>query len=58
VSKVYLGDSVYAEYIGFDICLTTENGFGATNKIILEPIVMRRLLNYYTAVAETKEDVF
>lgn len=35
--KQYLGDSVYVEYDGYGVWLTTENGFGPTNKIYLEP---------------------
>jgi hypothetical protein len=38
--KVYLGDSVYAQFDGFGIILTTENGLGPTNTIVLEPEVL------------------
>lgn len=41
--KSYLGDSVYAEFDGFGITLTTENGLGPTNTIVLEPEVLRSL---------------
>lgn len=46
-NKAYLGDSVYIEldkYLG--IILTTENGFGPTNTIVLEYEVLQRLLDY------------
>jgi hypothetical protein len=46
MEKTYLGDSVYAENDGFGIILTTENGFGATNTIYLEPQVYQALLDY------------
>lgn len=41
--KEYLGDSVYAVFDGFSIILTTENGYGPSNIIALEPEVMRAL---------------
>jgi hypothetical protein len=46
MNKIYLSDSVYAEYNGFNIILTTENGFGASNTIILEPEVLEALDKY------------
>lgn len=39
----YLGDSVYAKFDGFAIVLTTNNGYGPSNTIVLEPEVMRAL---------------
>lgn len=45
--KEYLGDSVYVEINEFNqIVLTTENGYGPTNTIILEPEVFRALVEY------------
>lgn len=44
--KVYLGDSVYANFDGYMICLTTENGMGPSNTIYLEPEVMRAMIRY------------
>ena len=44
--KEYLGDSVYADFDGYMICLTTENGMGPSNTIYLEPEVMRELIRY------------
>lgn len=44
--KEYLGDSVYAEFDGVAITLTTENGYGASNTIVLEPEVMRALQRF------------
>lgn len=35
--KTYLGDGVYADFDGYGIILTTENGIRATNNIYLEP---------------------
>ena len=44
--KVYLGDSVYADFDGYMLCLTTENGMGPSNTIYLEPEVMLSLTQY------------
>lgn len=34
--KTYLGDSVYVEITDHDLILTTENGHGPSNAIVLE----------------------
>ncbi len=44
--KDYLGDSVYADFDGYHIVLTTENGYGPSNTIALEPPVLRALDAY------------
>jgi hypothetical protein len=45
--KDYIGDSVYAELTeGRQIILTTENGFGPSNTIVLEPEVLAALVRY------------
>lgn len=45
--KAYIGDSVYAE---IDECarlvLTTENGMGPSNQIVVEPEVWSALIEY------------
>lgn len=46
MKKVYLGDSVYADFDGFHVVLTTENGFGPTNTIMLEDTVLNALNKY------------
>lgn len=38
--KEYLGDSVYMEDNGFGVTLTTENGYGPNNTIVIEPSVI------------------
>ena len=47
-TKQYIGDSVYAEFNGYEIILTTENGlpFDPSNRIVLEPEVLDSLLKY------------
>jgi hypothetical protein len=44
--KTYLGDGVYAEWTGFDVVLTTENGIATTNTIMLEPDMVARLASW------------
>lgn len=45
-SKRYLGDGVYAEFDGWVIKLTTENGIEETSRIILEPDVTNSLIRF------------
>jgi hypothetical protein len=45
--KLYLGDSVYADYDGYHVVLTTENGLEVSNTILLEPQVMDELIRFY-----------
>ena len=45
-NKQYLGDSVYAEYDGSGIVLTTDNGLGPTNVIYLELEVLAALVRF------------
>lgn len=55
-TKRYLGDSVYAEFDGCTICLTTENGDPVndpSNEIWLEPEVLKALNRF---VEELKEE--
>lgn len=46
----YLGDGVYIKASGWGTCvdLTTSDGVETTNKIVLEPEVMRALQRYMT----------
>jgi len=48
MDKQYIGDSVYAERDDADgsLILTTENGMGASNTIVLEPSVWNALVEY------------
>jgi len=48
MTKEYIGDSVYVDIVDGMIALTTENGFGATNTIFLEPCGYAKLLEYVT----------
>jgi hypothetical protein len=44
--KDYLGDGVYADFDGFAIILTAENGIAASDTIYLEPGVLDALVRY------------
>jgi hypothetical protein len=55
MKKVYLGDSVYAEIDNLGrLVLTTENGFGPSNTIILEPEVLANLQIFFDNLATRK----
>ena len=51
--KTYLGDSVYAEYNGEQIILTTDNGEGPSNTIVLEGRVWLALTIFVKAQQRT-----
>lgn len=55
--KTYLGDSVYAEFDGYMMKLTTENGQpdDPSNIIFLEPEVLRNLVSFYDRLANGDE---
>lgn len=44
MSKQYIGDGAYVDFIGENVVLTTENGISTTNRIVLEPEVMATFL--------------
>jgi hypothetical protein len=50
--KAYIGDSVYVQYDGYHIVLTTENGYpdDPRNLICLEPEVYEALLQWVEAL--------
>ncbi|KKL18593.1 hypothetical protein LCGC14_2473950 [marine sediment metagenome] len=48
----YLGDSVYIDFDGFLLTLTTDNGEGPSNTIHLEPAVYSALVNYVQRLKE------
>ena len=53
--KTYLGDSVYAEFDGNGIVLTTENGDGPSNTIVLEPEILTALNNFVERIKQQPE---
>jgi hypothetical protein len=52
MTKEYIGDSVYVEFDGYGLVLTTDNGFGPTNTITLEPEVFHALARYVQRLEE------
>lgn len=44
--KTYIGDGAYAEFDGYSIILTTENGISIQNRIVLEPEVYESLVRF------------
>jgi len=47
-TKNYIGDSVYADFDGYSVVLTTDNGYGPSNRIVMEPNVIVAFQNYLT----------
>ena len=52
MKKVYLGDGVYAEYDGYHIVLTTEDGVKVTNTIYLDLAVWDKLYLFRANIEE------
>ena len=54
--KQYLGDSVYVEFDGYGLVLTTENGYldDPRNRIVLEPEVYEALTKLCERIKENK----
>ena len=48
--KAYIGDSVYIEFDGRGIILTTENGLGPSNTIYMEPEVVNSFLAFLDCI--------
>lgn len=46
MNRKYCGDSVYVEYDGNGLELTTDNGNGPSNRIYLEPEVYASVMQY------------
>jgi len=46
MTKTYIGDGVYAEFDGYGVVLTTENGIEETNRIVLEPEILAYFLKF------------
>ena len=44
--KQYIGDGVYADWDGFHIVLTTEDGLSVSNRIFLEDSVLEAFDRY------------
>lgn len=55
IKKEYIGDGVYANFDGFNIVLTAENGICATDTIYLEPSVLEALNRYAKRIEELRK---
>lgn len=51
-TKDYLGDSVYADFDGYAIVLTTDNGYGPSNTIVMDPQTIAALERYMKRLKE------
>jgi hypothetical protein len=47
--RQYLGDGLFADFDGFQIVLTAEDGARATNTVYLEPSVYEALKRWHAA---------
>jgi len=54
--KQYIGDSVYAQFDGWNIILTTEDGRDVSNTIVLEPEIYHALLKYVEAIKKSNRE--
>lgn len=53
MKKTYIGDSVYADFDGYGIVLTTENGTGSpSNTIYFEPDTLSNLFEYVAYIKQ------
>jgi len=53
--KTYLGDGAYAEFDGYGISITAENGVSTTNRIYLEPEVYIALTEFVDSLTDKLE---
>ncbi len=54
-TKEYIGDGIYADFDGYMVILTTENGRDVTNRIGIEPREWAKLKRYVEALKSTAE---
>lgn len=51
--KIYVGDGVYLSNDGYHLVLTTEDAYGASNTIYLEPEMLKTIQNYLDKLKES-----
>lgn len=58
MKKIYLGDSVYAQFDGYGYTLTTENGMpdDPSNTIIMDPEVVDALIGFSNRMNEERRN--
>ena len=57
VEQTYLGDGAYASFDGYSLWVATHDGYRTTNRVCLEPDILRNLLQYIKTVAGTNDKV-
>lgn len=55
MEKIYLGDSVYFEFDGYHVVLTTDNGLGPSNIVAMEPQVIEAFQRALVQLEKWKE---
>jgi hypothetical protein len=53
-TKQYIGDGVYADFDGYYLVLTSENGLRVLNTIYIEPEVLQELEAYIDRLIKKK----
>lgn len=58
--KKYLGDNVYADFDGYSLVLTTDNGFpdDPRNRIVLDPHIFVELLRFDKNLQKELQEAF
>ena len=56
MEKRYIGDGVYVEFDGYGLVLTTEDGIGVTNRIVLEQEVYQSMVQYVADVIDAQRE--
>jgi len=49
-NEIFLGDGAYVEWTGNEFIVYTSNGIERSNQVFLEPMHMRRLIEFYNEV--------
>ena len=52
---VYLGDGLYADFDGYQIELYASNGIEKTDRVFLEPAVLRAFFEYVKGLGVTAD---
>ena len=52
--RTYLGDGAYAEYDGYQFWIFTHDGYRETNRICLEPHVLRTFQAFIKEISDGK----
>jgi len=53
--KIYIGDSIYAELNDSELIITTENGYGPTNRIVFGGAEWQSLVDFVDKITRFRE---